>query len=79
VLPQAEATVVSALAAYRGGSVDFATLLDDRMTVNNYQQELYVLEADQGKAWAELEMLVGRELFDPNKVSAMSAATRGER
>jgi outer membrane protein TolC len=79
VLPQAEATVVSALAAYRGGSVDFATLLDDRMTVNNYQQELYVLEADQGKAWAELEMLVGRELFDPNKVSVTNAATRGER
>jgi outer membrane protein TolC len=79
VLPQAEATVVSALAAYRGGSVDFATLLDDRMTVNNYQQELYVLEANQGKAWAELEMLVGRELLDPNKVSVTNAATRGER
>lgn len=79
VLPQAEATVVSALAAYRGGSVDFATLLDDRMTVNKYQQELYGLEADQGKAWAELEMLVGRELFDPNKVSVASATTRGER
>jgi outer membrane protein TolC len=57
VLPTAEATVASALAAYRVGSVDFMTLLDDRMTVNKYRQELFVLEADQGKAWA---------LIDPN-------------
>jgi len=63
VLPQAEATVASALAAYRVGSVDFMTLLDDRMTVNKYRQEFYALVADQGKAWAELEMLTGRELL----------------
>jgi len=66
VLPQAEATVASALAAYRVGSVDFMTLLDDRMTVNKYRQEFYALVADQGKAWAELEMLTGRELIDSN-------------
>ncbi len=65
VLPQAEATVTSSLAAYRVGSVDFMTALDSRMTVNQYRQELFTLEADEGKAWAELEMLLGRELFDP--------------
>ena len=63
VLPQAEATVASALSAYRVGGVDFMTLLDDRMTVNKYRQELYALDADEGKAWAELEMLIGRELI----------------
>ena len=35
------------------------------MTVNEYRQQLFALEAEEGKAWAELEMLVGRELFDP--------------
>ena len=55
-----------ALAAYRVGSVDFMTLLDDRMIVNKYRQELYVLEADQGKAWADLEMLTDRALIDSN-------------
>ncbi|HET9455208.1 MAG TPA: TolC family protein [Gemmatimonadaceae bacterium] len=65
ILPQAEATVASAQAAYRVGGVDFMTLLDDRMTVNEYRQQLFALEAEQGKAWAELEMLLGRELFDP--------------
>jgi cobalt-zinc-cadmium efflux system outer membrane protein len=81
VLPQAEATVASALSAYRVGSVDFMTLLDDRMIVNKYHQELYALEADQGKAWADLEMLTGRALIDSdstsNEASAPAATTRG--
>ena len=69
IVPQAEATVASALAAYRVGSVDFMTLLDDRMTVNEYRQQLFVLEGEQGKAWAELEMLLGRQLFDPDTIA----------
>jgi outer membrane protein TolC len=76
VLPQAEAAVASALSAYRVGSVDFMTLLDNQMTVNKYRQELFALDADQGKAWAELEMLTSRVLLDSNKVSA---ATRGDK
>jgi len=68
VLPQAEATASSALSAYRAGSVDFMTLLDNQMTVNRYRQDLYVLEADEGKAWAELEMLTGRQLIDASSV-----------
>ena len=66
VLPQAEATVASAMSAYRVGAVDFMTLLDSRMTVNKYRQELSTLDADEGKAWSDLEMLTGRELIDPN-------------
>ena len=77
ILPQAEATVTSALAAYRVGSVDFMTLLDDRMTVNEYRQDLLALEAEQGKAWAELEMLLGRELLDADTVRGV-AATGGK-
>jgi outer membrane protein TolC len=77
VLPQADATVTSAMSAYRVGGVDFMTLLDDRMTVNRYKQELYALDADQGKAWAELEMLVGRALLDPDQTSAPIVGTRG--
>jgi outer membrane protein, heavy metal efflux system len=79
VLPQAEATVASALAAYRVGGVDFMTLLDDRMTVNRYRQELFTLDADEGKAWAELEMLVGRALFDLNRAPVSMAGAGGAR
>lgn len=64
ILPQAEASVTSSLSAYRVGSVPFMTVLDSRTTVNRFRQELAVLEADEGRAWAELEMLVGRSLVD---------------
>ncbi len=64
VLPQAEATVTSSMAAYRVGTVDFMTLLDSRMLVNKYQQDFYQLQADEGKAWAELEMFTGTTLLN---------------
>jgi len=75
ILPQAQATITSSLAAYRVGDVNFMTLLDNQMTLNRYQQELYALVAEQGKALAELEMLIGRELFDPNTVAAPAAGS----
>lgn len=66
ILPQAHTTVSAALAAYRVGSVDFMTLLDDQMTVNRYRQDLFALEAQRGQALAELEMLLSRPLFNPD-------------
>ncbi|MBR9988910.1 MAG: TolC family protein, partial [Gemmatimonadetes bacterium] len=62
VLPQAEANVTSSVSAYRVGRVDFMTLVDARMTVNRYSQELYALLAEYGWRVAELEMVLGREL-----------------
>lgn len=70
VLPQAAATVQSALSAYRVGTVDFMTLLDGQMLVTNYRRDLVMLEAEEGKAWAELEMLLSDELFDPHSTAA---------
>lgn len=64
VLPQAEAAVTSSRAAYRVGSVPFMTLIDAQMTLNRYRTEVFTLEADEGRAWAELEMLTGRVLTD---------------
>ena len=62
VIPQAEANVESSYFSYRVGSVDFLTLVDARMTVNQYEQEYYGLLADYGVGVAELEAVVGREL-----------------
>lgn len=66
LLPQAEAATESALASYRAGRVDLMTVLDNRMGVNRYRKELVALEAEEGKALSELEMLTGRELIDAN-------------
>lgn len=62
VLPQAEANVSSALSSYRVGRVDFMTLVDAQMTVNEYRQELAGLVAEYGSRIAELEMTIGRAL-----------------
>lgn len=74
ILPQSRATVTSSLSSYRVGGVDFSTLLDNQMTVNRYRQELYQLDAEQGQALAELEMLLGRELFDAGRSAAEDGA-----
>lgn len=63
ILPQAEAAAASALVAYRAGAVDFMTVVEDRMTVNRYRQELVALDAAQAIAWIELEMLLDRPLL----------------
>ena len=74
ILPQSRATVTSSLSSYRVGGVDFMTLLDNQMTVNRYRQELYQLDAEQGQALAELEMMLGRELFDAGRPAAEDQA-----
>ena len=78
ILPQAEANVTSSLAAYRVGSIPFMTLIDSRAAVNRYRQELVALESDEGRTWAELEMLLGAELFDPSRTASPNAARRSE-
>jgi outer membrane protein TolC len=62
LLPQAEATVGSARAAYQVGGVDFMTYLDAIMTVYGYRSQVIRLDAEQGKALAELEMLIATPL-----------------
>ena len=76
LIPQADASVESALASYRVGRVDLMTLLDARMNVNRFRKELITLESDEGKAWAELEMLTGHELNAP--ATSATAAERKE-
>ena len=76
VLPQARAAVTAAAAAYRVGRVNLMTLLDNQATVNRYEQELAALDAAEGMALADLEMLLGRELFDSNAGRATPGGNR---
>lgn len=62
VLPEAEATVAAARAAYQVGRVNFMTFLDAIMTVNGYRVEIHRLEAEEGQILAELEMLTATPL-----------------
>ena len=69
VLPQAGATVSSAMGAYQVGSVDFMTVLDNQMTVNRYRLELIGLAAERGTMLAELEMLTGQTWVNPDTMA----------
>jgi len=62
VLPQANANVQAALAGYRSSAVDFTTLVDAQLSVNQYRQEQTQLLADYGTLLAELEMTIGRPI-----------------
>ena len=62
VLPQARLTVESALVAYQVNRVDFFTLLDNQMTVFNYEIACVSAVVNQAKALAEIEFVIGKEL-----------------
>jgi cobalt-zinc-cadmium efflux system outer membrane protein len=62
ILPQARASVESALSAYRVGRVDFMTLVDNQMTVNRYAIESIQLTAAYDGAVARIEALIGADL-----------------
>jgi len=63
LVPQAQAAYQAALAAYRVGRVDFATLLDAQTALLEYEHDLHNDEAMYGTAVAELDRLTGRR-FD---------------
>lgn len=63
VLPQARLAVESSLAAYRVNRVDFLTLLDNQMTVLNYEISHASALSNQNKALAEIDLLTGKMPF----------------
>lgn len=65
IIPQSEQTLESALIGYRAGKVDFMTLLDSRISLFNFQRELYESEAEYMMALARLEAAVGGGLSGP--------------
>ena len=62
LLPQAELTFQSALAAYENGKVDFATLLDAQRQVLRARQEGLKAQAEAQARLAEIERIVGEDL-----------------
>jgi len=62
LLPQAELTFKSALAAYETGKVDFATLLDAQRQIRNARLALLRAQAGQQQRLADIERLLGEDL-----------------
>ncbi len=62
IIPQAGHSLESATIGYRVNKVDFLTLLDSRVTLFDYERELYESLADYQMKRAQLEALVGKQL-----------------
>ena len=63
LVPQADAAYQAALAAYRVGRVDFATLLEAQTALLEFEHDLHNDEAMYGTAVAQMDRLTGRR-FD---------------
>jgi cobalt-zinc-cadmium efflux system outer membrane protein len=62
ILPQAQLTVESALSAYKVNRVDLMTLLDNQMTVLNYEISYATSVVSHNKALAEIEFITGKAM-----------------
>lgn len=62
LLPQAELTFNSAVAAYENGKVDFATLLEAQLQIRKARQNQIKAQADAQMRLAEIEKLLGEDL-----------------
>ena len=59
ILPQAEQSLRSAEAAYQVDKIDFLTLLNNQMTLHNYEVEYYRVLTNYQKSLADLEVILG--------------------
>jgi outer membrane protein TolC len=62
IIPQSTLSLESAIAGYEVGSVDFLTLMDNLITLLNYQLSYYEQVSNVERAMAQLEPLVGVSL-----------------
>lgn len=75
IIPQAEQSLESAVIGYRVNKVDFLTLLDSRITLFNYERELYESQAEYMMKLAQLEAVAGVELTETAVVRKSSLST----
>ena len=64
LLPQARLSLDSAVAGYQVGKVDFLTLLDNRLTLFNFEKEYYRTLGEYQISLARLEWVVGARLHE---------------
>ncbi len=62
LIPQAQLSLDSAVAGYQVGKVDFLTLLDNRLTLFNFEKEYYRALGEYQASLARLEWVIGASI-----------------
>lgn len=62
LIPQARLSLDSAVAGYQVGKVDFLTLLDNRLTLFNFEKEYYRALGEYQTSLARLEWVIGASM-----------------
>lgn len=62
IIPQAEQTTASMLAAYRVSKVDFLNLIRSQITLYNYQTQYWKAFSSGWQAWSKLEFAIGKTI-----------------
>jgi outer membrane protein TolC len=62
IIPRARQSLNSSIGAYRVNKIDFLTLIDNQMTLLNYELEFIRLVTEHAKEVARLEAAVGKRL-----------------
>jgi outer membrane protein TolC len=74
IILQAEQSLESAIIGYRVNKADFLNLLDSRMTLFNYDRQLYESQAEYMMTLSQLEAVVGTDLVSAPTVPAIPPA-----
>ena len=64
IVPQASQSLQSAMTGYQTDKVDFLTLINNQITLFNYELDYYRVLSDYNKDLASLEFLTGTQLID---------------
>lgn len=75
ILPQAQSALDSAAAAYAAGKTEFITLLDDFLSLLQFEKEYETERAEEATALAALEPLTGRTLLVPAGAAPLGDAS----
>jgi len=67
IIPQASQSLESAMRGYQTDKVDFLTLINNQITLFNYELDYYRLISDYNKDITSLEFITGTYLLDTNK------------
>ena len=78
IIPQSTLSLESAISGYQVGNIDFLTLLNNLITLFNFELEYYKQLTEYQKALARIEEIAAIELIDNDLAASGNAISNNE-